>query len=308
MDRREKRIRRGRPTSSGAREFFAPIIHHPVIASETRQPSSIVTTRAFTLIELLVVISILTMLMAILLPTLQRVRKQAKAVACQARLRQWGVVFSMYMNEYNDRFSTNETQATAWWRCSRWYRADCNDLLLCPMAARHEAKRNYSGWTEQVTQSSAIGSKYAAWTLAEYVALAPTRKTPLYGSYGVNLAMISTYAPEPSAIKTARSPGRFSMPFLLDCASWQSYGQPKAEPPAYDGDLEPDRLMKVYCINRHTGAINTLFMDWSVCTVGLKGLWALKWHAKYDTAGPWTKAGGVKPEDWPEWMRSFKDH
>jgi hypothetical protein len=24
--------------------------------------------------------------------------------------------------------------------------------------------------------------------------------------------------------------------------------------------------------------------------------------------GPWTKAGAVKPEDWPHWMRKFKDY
>jgi hypothetical protein len=51
-----------------------------------------------------------------------------------------------------------------------------------------------------------------------------------------------------------------------------------------------------------------LFMDWSVRKVGLKELWTLKWHRSYDTAGPWTKAGGVKPEDWPQWMRIFKDY
>jgi hypothetical protein len=49
-------------------------------------------------------------------------------------------------------------------------------------------------------------------------------------------------------------------------------------------------------------------MDWPARKVGLKELWALKWHRQFDTAGPWTKAGGVKPEDWPEWMRHFKDY
>ena len=47
----------------------------------------------FTLIELLVVIAILVLLMAILLPTLARVRKQAKAVACQSNLRLCGRLY-----------------------------------------------------------------------------------------------------------------------------------------------------------------------------------------------------------------------
>jgi len=49
--------------------------------------------RAFTLIELLVVIAILALLMSILMLALERVKKQAKAVACQARLKHWGLVF-----------------------------------------------------------------------------------------------------------------------------------------------------------------------------------------------------------------------
>jgi hypothetical protein len=29
---------------------------------------------------------------------------------------------------------------------------------------------------------------------------------------------------------------------------------------------------------------------------------------QFDTANKWTRAGGVQPEDWPEWMRRFKDY
>ncbi len=42
--------------------------------------------------------------------------------------------------------------------------------------------------------------------------------------------------------------------------------------------------------------------------IGLKGLWTLKWSPQYDTRGPWTKRGGVKAEDWPQWMRRFRDY
>ena len=54
--------------------------------------------------------------------------------------------------------------------------------------------------------------------------------------------------------------------------------------------------------------VNSLFMDLSVRKVGLKELWTLKWHKQYNTNGPWTMAGGVQPEDWPQWMRGFKDY
>lgn len=54
--------------------------------------------------------------------------------------------------------------------------------------------------------------------------------------------------------------------------------------------------------------MNGLFLDWSVRKVGLKELWTLKWYKEFDTANEWTRAGGVQPEDWPEWMRGFKDY
>ena len=58
----------------------------------------------FTLIELLVVIAIIALLMSILMPALQRVRKQAWAVRCQANLKQMGLVVSMYTEDHDGKF------------------------------------------------------------------------------------------------------------------------------------------------------------------------------------------------------------
>lgn len=65
----------------------------------------------------------------------------------------------------------------------------------------------------------------------------------------------------------------------------------------------------VACINRHNGYINGLFLDCStVRKIGLKELWTLRWHREFNTSDVWTKAGGMQPQDWPEWMRIFKDY
>jgi prepilin-type N-terminal cleavage/methylation domain-containing protein/prepilin-type processing-associated H-X9-DG protein len=59
---------------------------------------------AFTLIELLVVISIIALLMGILLPTLQRARKQTNRAFCANNIRQVLIALTMYADEHEGSF------------------------------------------------------------------------------------------------------------------------------------------------------------------------------------------------------------
>ena len=56
-------------------------------------------TRGFTLIELLVVIAIIALLMGILMPSLQRVRKIAQGIACTSNLRSLTIAWRMYADD-----------------------------------------------------------------------------------------------------------------------------------------------------------------------------------------------------------------
>jgi prepilin-type N-terminal cleavage/methylation domain-containing protein/prepilin-type processing-associated H-X9-DG protein len=78
--------------------------------------NKVLKNSGFTLVELLVVISIIAMLLAILMPSLQKARDGAKLVMCQSNVKQQGVASLMYCQDNGDAivpyFSGDEAKNT----------------------------------------------------------------------------------------------------------------------------------------------------------------------------------------------------
>lgn len=134
---------------------------------------------AFTLVELLVVISIIALLLAILMPSLQKAREQAKRVACMNNLHQCHIALVVYSQDYqqnyppHDNFPSNSGSdwsqkhpQFAYWLSkyervnwtSRFYSSYIKDhkVLSCPNIGAEEERM----WGQEWGQIGVIGYNY----------------------------------------------------------------------------------------------------------------------------------------------------
>ena len=264
--------------------------------------------KGFTLIELLVVIAIIALLMAILMPSLARVRKQAQSIACQANLRQWGLAFKFYTDDNNGYF--NRREDALWMFAMQPYYNDDPDMLLCPTATRLMLSSADWGTFKAATNSGFVFSYgINSWTNNNRVDRGGGR---LLEWFWKNVRNNTCVAPG-TRTSTGKLVSANTIPVFGDSTWYDAWPQhidkPVSHPDAFGiGNRGTTGEMNHFCIDRHNGFVNLVFMDWSAKRVGLKELWTLKWHRAFDTRGPWTRAGGVLPEDWPQWMIKYKDY
>ena len=77
--------------------------------------------RGFTLIELLVVIAIIAILAAILFPVFARARESARRTVCVSNVKQFGLAWMMYIQDYDESFPPTNSALNSQWGGSTTY-------------------------------------------------------------------------------------------------------------------------------------------------------------------------------------------
>ncbi len=267
-----------------------------------RRTMAVSRKKGFTLIELLVVISVIALLLSILMPSLRKVQRHAKTVVCQSRLKQWGMIFVMYADDYDGYLLEGWYEGcdnSGVWPFVVWpWREDNPKLSYCPMAKK------------PIDSGGRV--PFAAWG---------TQDSRFYGSYGINSWALN---PPGDIVSTEGHltrnnwrrvdvKGASKVPLLLDSQWVDGWPEDIDEPLSVEdqnwrdcGDATLSNMRR-FSVNRHDENVNTLLLDSSIKKTGIKELWKLKWHRSYNTNGVWTLNGGVQPNSWPEWMAGFKE-
>jgi prepilin-type N-terminal cleavage/methylation domain-containing protein len=269
--------------------------------------------KAFTLIELLVVIAIIAMLLAILVPSLKRAKQQAQGVICRSNLKQWGTIWNLYLTDFKNRFpdpfDSNNQQVLWVGPLKTYYQGGGEEMRVCPAATR--------------TEFLAPG-----WSYAWQVVPPGAPEEQFQSSYGVNNWVYDHRDRDGDGLLWGRelayhwkrsdvSQGTSQIPLFLDCFRWGGhprdwrYDQPFDDagsphgytplPQTYEeffNNCLTSHEMRRFCLDRHHGGVNVLFLDQSVDRVSLPQLWQLRWHKAFDTQG----FRGV----WPNWISKYK--
>ena len=255
--------------------------------------------KGFTLIELLVVISIIALLLAILMPALGKVKEKAKAVVCQSQVKQWGLAWTLYAVDHNDKTITHEA-SMFWFYKIAPYMADNNvgqvggfrsgsmEVLQCPSTRRWVPGRggNEYSWGCYGTADSTWRFKQSQGTGAD--------GTYTEGSYTANGWMLSLNNPGSNKDKyfNTMSRTKSDTPLLADGGYLRA--GPLTEHASTStqlvdlkgggkGDATPmsDAIERLL-LNRHSMATCVAFADGHADRVKLSKMWSLYWHPGFE--------------------------
>ena len=237
--------------------------------------------RAFSLLEMLIAIGIIALLIALLMPVINSVRRSARGAACLANLQQWGHAFEMYRNGNGGRsFALGDiptrldqgNNPLMWWELLQPYQAEAGQSLLCREASEpaYATPRN----------------AFEAWGPERFWDTPTKIRGPYVGSYGFNSWLYHPRATKdgPPGPEHLRLPTKDSsnVPVIFDCARLDLPPQDTDKPYLYNtGGSNAGGNMRFAAMERHKDGVNVLFLDGHAEQVPAPRLWKLKWSETF---------------------------
>jgi len=262
------------------------------------------TKQNFTKKDFIVTLTCIVFLLANIAAIGTNGRRRAKEAVCLSNLQNWANIFKAFINDNDGYFMQGfYVDGQSWYAALRPYYGETEskqdiraDIKCCPEAVK--------------TDSGISGSTFEAWGGPDSWAFVDG-KVGDYGSYGLNSCIPDAPSQGTDYWRRADVAGAGNIPLLLDCIWPSGYPWWTNTPPEYPGALfwsgATGAGMGSFCIPRHYGAINGLFLDFSARKIGLKELWLLKWCRTYDVS----RARKNEP-DWENigtgWMAPLKDY
>ncbi|MEJ5259254.1 MAG: type II secretion system protein [Anaerohalosphaeraceae bacterium] len=264
--------------------------------------------QAFTLIELLVVIAIISVLLSVLVPSLRKAREQSQGVICLSNLKQWGILYTLYAQDNDSSLPIGWNGGKMWMTDLLSYYQNTDDLRLCPRATRFLD-----------TVPGQVPGELTAWGRYGYngIPIPYWGEHGQYGSYSVNgwahnpldVGVPGTYNIAPAwrdyywrKVSRIRVPS--AVP-LMGGGMWEGANALDTDSPPPSRGVEAGKNaynsggVSTYCLDRHNGGPNWLFVDGQSRKVGLKELWRLKWNTRWNSS---------QSRQWPDWMKRYPDY
>jgi len=229
------------------------------------------------------VIAIISLLLAILSPSLVRVRKHVRVVVCTSNLGHFSRCIQMYANNNEQKYWLFYHGVNEYWiQFLEPYHDNIDRLRLCP-----EATTLGYGWG---TADKTWGPTSAYWIGDNY------------GSYGLNLWLTPNHPSRHSYYSQFEARGYANwfwkstdriegpVPTLADSGWVGGWPFDTDTPPGNlyagrsghnGGNLPASHFMRRFCIDRHMFGVCSGFVDGSAKWIELPDLWQQNWSRQF---------------------------